>query len=61
MISVAVVASRSRQILLVIHCFGVNARLVLVELIVGDAVALHVIGVSMTRAARFGDIERVHF
>ena len=61
MISVTVVASRSGKILLVIQRFGVNARLVLVELIVRDAVALHVVGVSVTRAAGLSHVESVDF
>ena len=59
MISVAVVTGRRRQILLFVQRLGMNAALVLNELIARDPKAPHVIRAAVTLRAGLSDVRRI--
>ena len=60
MISVTVVASRRRQILFVVKRLRVDAQLVVVKLVRGNAKRFHVVGARMTFRASRCDVARVN-
>ena len=58
MVAVTVITRRCREVVLIVKSFGVDAVLVLRELIVRNIVSLHMLAVGVTLCARFGDVER---